>query len=89
MVKCETRTGFVCELPENVMDNMELLDVMADDSIEVGFRASAAVKMILGAELRKKLYDHLRTADGRVPVAAVNEAVEDIIKSFGKQGKNS
>ncbi|MBR4291678.1 MAG: hypothetical protein IKT52_13740 [Oscillospiraceae bacterium] len=89
MAKCETRTGFVCELPENVMDNMELLDVMADDSIAVGFRASTAVKLILGAEQRKKLYDHLRTSDGRVPVAAVEEAVEDIIKSFGENGKNS
>jgi len=89
MVRCETRTGFVCELPENVMDNMELLDVMADDSIDAGFRASDAVKMILGVEQRKKLYDHLRADDGRVPVAAVNEALEDILKSFGENGKNS
>ena len=89
MVKCETRTGFVCELPENVMDNMELLDVMADESMEMAFRASAAVKMILGVEQRKRLYDHLRKTDGRVPVAAVNEALEDILKSFGKNGKNS
>ena len=89
MVRCETRTGFVCELPENVMDNMELLDVMADETMEMVFRASAAVKMILGTEQRKKLYDHLRTDDGRVPVAAVNEALEDILQSFGKHGKNS
>ena len=89
MVRCETRTGFVCELAENVMDNMELLDVMADETVEMAFRASAAVKMILGAEQRKKLYDHLRTEDGRVPVAAVNEALEDILQSFGKHGKNS
>ena len=89
MVRCETRTGFVCELDENVMDNMELLDVMADESTEMAFRASAAVKMILGTEQRKKLYDHLRTGDGRVPVTAVNEAFEDILKSFGKNGKNS
>lgn len=89
MVRCETRTGFVCDLPENVMDNMELLDVMADESIDAAFRASAAVKMILGVESRKRLYDHLRTEDGRVPVAAVNEALEDIFQSFGKHGKNS
>lgn len=88
MVRCETKTGFVCELPENVIDNMELLDVMADESIDAAFRASAAVKMILGVENRKRLYDHLRTEDGRVPVAAVNEALEDIFQSFGKHGKN-
>ena len=88
MVRCETKTGFVCELPENVMDNMELLDVMADESIDAAFRASAAVKMIFGVENRKRLYDHLRTEDGRVPVAAVDEALEDIFQSFGKHGKN-
>ena len=89
MVKCKTRTGFVCELPENVMDNMELLDVLADDSTNAAFRSSAAVKMILGVEQRKRLYDHLRAEDGRVPVAAVEKALEDIFQSFGKHGKNS
>lgn len=89
MVRCETKTGFVCDLPENVMDNMELLDVMADESIDAAFRASAAVKMILGVENRNRLYDHLRTEDGRVPVAAVEKALEDIFQSFGKHGKNS
>ena len=88
MVRCETETGFVCELPENIMDNMELLDLLADDSIHAAFRSSAAVKMILGPEQRGRLYNHLRTEDGRVPVAAVEKALGDIFQSFGKHGKN-
>lgn len=30
---------------------------------------------LLGKEGRKKLYDHLRTPDGRVPVAKVADAL--------------
>ena len=89
MVKCVTKSGFICELDENLLNNMELIDVLADDTMDMGFRASKAVKLILGAENRKQLYDHLRAPDGRVPVEAVNAALEDIFESFGQSGKNS
>lgn len=43
---------------------------------------------LLGKEGRKKLYDHLRTPDGRVPVAKVADALGELMNSF-TAGKNS
>ena len=36
----------------------------------------------------KKLYDHLRTEDGRVPVVALSNALGELMESF-RAGKNS
>lgn len=89
MVKCTTKTGFTCELPDNALDNMELVDVMADSSMNPGFRASATLRLLLTPDQKKALYDHLRTEDGRVSIVAVNEAIVDIFNCFNQQGKNS
>lgn len=89
MIECTTRAGFTCKLDENVMNNMELVDIMADNSMNAAFCVSAAAKLILGPVQKKQLYDHLRTEDGRVPIEKVEEAITDIFHFFGQQGKNS
>lgn len=87
MIQGKTASGFAYELRENVLDNMELLELMVE--IQNGNPAALipALKMILGEAQRKALYDHLRTEDGRVPVAAVAAAFAEIVKAV-KQGKN-
>ena len=89
MIECTTRSGFTCKLDENVMNNMELVDIMADSSMNAAFRVSAAAKLILGPVQKKQLYDHLRTEDGRVPIEKLEETITDIFDFFGQQGKNS
>lgn len=89
MIKCTTKFGFACELDENVMDNMELIEALSDDSADAGYRSVKVVNLILGQNQKKELYNHLRASDGRVPVAAVTEAMKDIFESFGQQAKNS
>ena len=49
---------------------------------------SKVLTTLIGPEQRKKLYDHLRTEDGRVPVAAASNAFAELVKAF-KAGKNS
>lgn len=88
MIECVTKTGFTCELDEKKMDNMELLDTLAEIS-ENPLNVSKVVKLILSDDQRKALYDHLRTEDGCVPISAVSEAIVDIFNSTGQQGKNS
>ncbi len=88
MIKGITKSGFEFEVAKNVMDNMELVDILADDEIDMSFRVSKITAMVLGREQRKRFYDHHRTADGRVPVEAVYTEMEEIFQSF-KQGKNS
>ena len=78
------------EIDRGVLDNMELVDALAemqgDDDV---LAVSRVAKMVLGTENRRKLYDHLRTDKGNVPVAKVAEAVQTIFKSMGEEGKNS
>lgn len=89
MVKGKTKSGFEFELEENVINNMELVDALADCADDNPFAVSKAVKLLLGNDLRQKLYDHLRTEDGRVPMEEVSVAVSEIFAAFGSKGKNS
>ena len=87
MKTIELKNGLKLEMNENTMDNMELVDTLAeaeDDPLAV----SRMTKLVLGTEGRKKLYDSLRTEDGRVPVAAVSDAIKEIFEAFGEKGKN-
>ncbi len=87
MLKGKTQSGFEFEIDQKKMDNMELLDAIAE--IENNPLAiSKVVKTILGESQRKALYDHLRTEDGRVPTKAVSEEIVEIVTATGQQGKN-
>lgn len=88
MKNVKLSSGLELEMDEKVMDNMELVDTLAEAADEDPLAVSRMVKLVLGAENRKKLYDHLRTEDGRVPVAQVSDALKEIFEAFGEKGKN-
>lgn len=86
MIKGKTSSGFEFEIEEHLLDSMELLDAIVEIDEDLG-KISKVVKMILPAEQRKNLYEHLRTQHGNVPImAVVNEVVE--IFHYNPQGKN-
>lgn len=81
--------GFAVEVDENVIDNMELVDALAemkDDDDPLGI--SKVTKLLLGKKQRKALYDSVRTEDGRVPLNEICHAIEEIFAAFDDQGKN-
>lgn len=86
MIEIKTNSGFVCQLPENVTNDMELVELMAADMPEA-FRIAKVAAHLLGDQ-KKDLYEHVRT-DGRVPVDAVEREIHDILLALGNQGKNS
>ena len=88
MIKGVTKSGFRFEVDPNAMNDMELVDVLADDTIDEAFRMSHVVKKLLPGNQRKALYDHVRK-DGRVPVDAVVAEVGEIFTALGNTGKNS
>lgn len=89
MVTGKTKTGFAFSVDENAMNDMELVDVLADKEIDDAFRMSYILKRLLPADQRKQLYDHVRTDAGRVPVDALVPEIEDIFAAMGEAGKNS
>ena len=76
-------SGFEFEVADDVCDNMELLDAVVDAD-ENPLAVSKIVKLLLGEDQRRALYDHLRDESGRVPVLAVSNAVAEIFQSTTK-----
>ncbi len=88
MKKGKTESGFKFEIDEKVLDDMELIDAMAASQGEDPTQISTVVVKIFGAEQRKRLYDHVRDENGRVPIGEVANIITEIINSLGEDGKN-
>lgn len=88
MITAETKDGFAVELSEEALDNVELLDALAAVQDSDVLSLGRTIRLLMGKEQTKKLYDHLRTADGRVPVVALSNALGGLMESF-RAGKNS
>lgn len=89
MVVGKTKSGFSFCIPKRRMQSMELMDALAEMQEENPLAISRVVKMLLGDDQRKKLYDHLRGEDGVVSAEDVGQAITEIFEAFGKEGKNS
>jgi hypothetical protein len=87
MIRGKTSSGFEYAIEETTLDNMELLDAIVEAD-KNPLAVSRVVKLVLGEEQRMALYDHLRTENGNVPVAAVSKAIAEIFRGTGSQGKN-
>lgn len=91
MIEVITKTGFKTKVPKNVMNDMEVVDAIvlseSENELERMKAVSVLSKKLFGKDL-KKLYEHLRTEDGRVPADAIELEVVDVFESFGKEAKN-
>ena len=88
MKKGKTESGFKFEIDERVLDDMELIDAMAASQGDDPTQISTVVVKIFGEEQRKRLYDFVRTEDGRVPITEVANIITEVIESIGDDGKN-
>ena len=88
MKKGKLENGFEYEVDEKLLDDMELLDALAEAE-ENPLKISVVSRKVLGTEQRKRLYDHIRREDGTVPVEEASQAIVDILESMGEEGKNS
>ena len=86
-MKGTTSTGFTFELPDDVMNDMELFeDLRAMDHGDP--TAMVPVVQRLMGDQKKALYDHVRTETGRVPI---DKVTAEILEIFGlmKNGPKS
>ena len=81
-MKGKTSTGFEFDIEDERLDDMELVDIMAEID-ENPLLMPKLCKMLLGEEQKKRLYDHLRSEDGRVPIEATTNAIQEIYNSPG------
>lgn len=89
MIRGTTSSGFAYALPENAIDNMDLVDALADAANNDPLAVSRVCRLFLSEELRRRLYEHLRTEDGRVPIAAITNELGEMFAAYGEAGKKS
>ena len=87
MICGKLKSGFEYEVAEAALDNMELLDTIVEAE-ENPLAVSKVVKLLLGDDQRRRLYDHLRTDKGNVSILAVSNAVAEIFQGSGQTAKN-
>ena len=83
----KTSTGFIYKINENALNNFELLDLFAEVD-ENPLLLPKLLNMLLGEDMKKKLYDHVRLEDGTVPIDKVSNELMEIING-NQEVKNS
>ena len=88
MRKGQTESGFKFVIDETDLDDMEFIELLADAQ-EDALKFPKVVERLLGKEQKAKLYDHVRTENGRVPIEAISNALTEIMVAAGEDTKNS
>ncbi len=87
MTQVTLKDGFILEVDEERLDNMELVEALSDlVEADNALALARVAKLALGDEAKKRLYDHFRE-NGRVPTRAVSDAINEIFTAVG-QAKN-
>lgn len=88
MRKGTTKSGYEFELNEEVMDDMEFVDALAEMDQGNTLSMSHVIGKLFSKEEKKKLYNHVRL-DGKVSVESVSNMLIEIFQAIGEDGKNS
>ena len=80
----KTESGFEIELDDEAMNDVELVEAIVEMDTD-GTKLFYVADRLLGKEGKKKLYDHLRDAKGRVPVVAFGAAIGELIAAFPQE----
>lgn len=87
-IKGVTRSGFDFTIDQDLLDDMELIELLAEAMGENPFVFPKVIEKLLGKEQKQALYAFLKEKDGRVSVKTVGEAVADMFAAAGEPGKN-
>ena len=87
MLKGKTKSGFEFEIDEKIADDMELLEAIAEAETET-YKFPKVLEKVLGKEQKQRLYDHVRTKKGNVPIEKAMNAFVEIMNAAGEQTKN-
>ena len=82
-MKGKTTTGFDFDIPDENFD-MEFLDALADLTDDPVKMKEVLDRMFDGTDLKKRLYDHVRTENGKVPPKAIAAEIAEIFKAMPK-----
>ena len=88
-MKGKTSTGFKFEIPDEALDDMEVLDALIDLDAGEPSGLKAAMIGLIGMDGRKALYEHCKKESGRVSAGLVMNEFKEILEAMPKEAKNS
>lgn len=86
LLKGKTAAGFAYEVDPDVLNDMELMEDIAEVD-KNPTKLPSVIRAVLGDAQKADFYDHYRAKNGRVPVDVVSAAFVEIL-STNNQGKN-
>ena len=86
LITITTESGFTCEIDKTVLDDMRLLELIADMQDDAMILPKF-LTAFFGAEQKARLYDHVAVEDGRVPIEALQDEIAEIMEKIGEDGK--
>lgn len=86
MLKGKTAAGFVYEVNPDVLNDMELMEALAEVDTNP-LHLPKVIRTVLGDDQKAAFYDHYRNENGKVPVDVISAAFVEIL-STNNQGKN-
>ena len=85
-MKITTASGFECEIEDEALNDMELLEALIGLDQGESDKMPFVLNRLLG-ENKKAMYDHVRTETGRVPVDKVSAELAEIFKVLSPDQK--
>ena len=89
MVRGKTESGFSFKIDDEVRDDMELLENLTRMDAGETQLAPLILESLLGAEQKKKLYEHCRSEKGRVSATKVFAELKSIFEEINKSDDNT
>lgn len=81
-----TTSGFKCSVKTEALDDMRVVELIAEME-ENALALPRFLTLLLGDEQKEKLYKHIETKDGRVPMDPLQAEVAEIIEALGEDAK--
>lgn len=86
MIEGKTRSGFKFSLDEEKLDDMEILEYLAEVEDDLS-QLPKLLEIFLGAEQKQRLYNFVKKKEGRVSIKTTYEILLDIFAEAGDQNK--
>lgn len=84
VIKGATSSGFEYSVVADMLKNAEFLELFAKVQGGDTLKSFDLIEMALGADQKKKLYDHIRNEDGIVLIDTLTEEITEIFEELGK-----
>ena len=89
MKRIELDSGFIADIDENRLDDIELFDAIVElDGGDIT-RLPIILNKLLGKSDKKRLYDIHRSVNGTVPTEVIVEELKAIFDAMGDSVKKS